>query len=420
MCSFFLAGFNFDNSTDGNKLAKSLASVQLWDSSDVDGSPGLNKESNNSSLFNAIPVGVRAGCCFADYFGSRGIQTYFWSKNEHDQNNSVCAYMYFADYKSNFQNNFKTDGYSVRFVSSENPTNNSNILLNGTVSAENNQIKNVANPTDAQDAITKDYLEGIISALESRIELLENSQEVNSEEDIPSNVPINGLLAYYPLDGNGQDKTDFQNHMNMVGQVTYTTDHNGDQEKAANFTNSINGYFELPETSWTHLNALTSGSVSFWIKLDQKFVSNHYFDFGNSFMVKQKHGVGQDFFVGLSDGTTKVMFYLSGVFPQSSENYIIGNTSLSLDTWYNITVTWNGSNQKLYVNGTLDGFLDAGYDGVPDRTDIDYFSIGSSLYGTNTGVDNEVDAGAYGSMDNIAFWNRELSLNEVNSLYIGN
>ena len=413
------AGFNFDNSTSGNKLAKSLASVQLWNSSDVDGSPGLIKESNNSSFFNAIPVGVRGGCCFTDYFYSRGIQTHFWSKNEHDQNNSVCSYINFEDYKSNFQNNFKTDGYSVRFVSSEKPINNLDILLNGTVSAEDNQIKNVADPTDAQDAVTKDYLEGIISALESRIEQLENSQEDNSEENIPSNVPLNGLLAYYPLDGNGQDKTEFQNHMNMIGQITYTTDHEGKQNKAANFTNSLNGYFELPVSSWSHLNALSSGSLSFWIKLDQKFVSNHYFGFGNSFMVKQKHGQGQDFFIGLSDDTTNVMVYLSGVFPQTSSNYIIGNSSLALDTWYNIVVTWNGSNQKLYVNGNLDGELNAGYNGIPNRTDIDFFSIGSATYGTNTSI-SESDAGAYGSMDNIAFWNRELSSEQVNSLYIGN
>lgn len=33
------------------------------------------------------------------------------------------------------------------------------ILLNGTVSAENNQIKNVADPTEAQDAVTLNYLE---------------------------------------------------------------------------------------------------------------------------------------------------------------------------------------------------------------------------------------------------------------------
>ena len=211
--------------------------------------------------------------------------------------------------------------------------------------------------------------------------------------------------------------TDFENHMEMVGEVLFTYGHEGDEMKSANFTNSVDGYFKLPVSSWSHLNELNAGSLSFWVKLDKKFVSNHYFGFGNSFMVKQKHGVGQDFFVGLSDGTTKVMVYLSGIFPQSSENYITGNSSLSLDTWYNITVTWNGSNQKLFINGNLDGVLNAGYDGIPDRTDIDYFSIGSSLYGTNTGVDNEVDAGAYGSIDNIAFWSRELSEEEVISLY---
>ena len=32
------------------------------------------------------------------------------------------------------------------------------ILLNGTVSTENNQIKNMANPTDEQDAVTKNYV----------------------------------------------------------------------------------------------------------------------------------------------------------------------------------------------------------------------------------------------------------------------
>ena len=36
---------------------------------------------------------------------------------------------------------------------------NEDILLNGSVSVENNQIKNVAEPTDAQDAATKDYVD---------------------------------------------------------------------------------------------------------------------------------------------------------------------------------------------------------------------------------------------------------------------
>ncbi len=39
---------------------------------------------------------------------------------------------------------------------------NTDILLNGIVSAENNQIKNVADPTDAQDAVTKTFIENFI------------------------------------------------------------------------------------------------------------------------------------------------------------------------------------------------------------------------------------------------------------------
>jgi len=44
------------------------------------------------------------------------------------------------------------------------------IKLNGITSAENNQIKNVADPTDAQDAVTKDYLLEKISDLQNQID----------------------------------------------------------------------------------------------------------------------------------------------------------------------------------------------------------------------------------------------------------
>lgn len=42
--------------------------------------------------------------------------------------------------------------------------NNNDILLNGTTSAENNQIKNIADPTDPQDAATKSYVDGNVNA----------------------------------------------------------------------------------------------------------------------------------------------------------------------------------------------------------------------------------------------------------------
>ena len=42
--------------------------------------------------------------------------------------------------------------------------NNNDILLNGTVSAENNKIKNVSDPTDAQDAATKNYVDSNVNS----------------------------------------------------------------------------------------------------------------------------------------------------------------------------------------------------------------------------------------------------------------
>jgi uncharacterized protein (TIGR02145 family) len=46
------------------------------------------------------------------------------------------------------------------------------ILLNGVVSAENNQIKNVADPTDDKDAVTKEYLLEKISSLQDQIDFI--------------------------------------------------------------------------------------------------------------------------------------------------------------------------------------------------------------------------------------------------------
>jgi len=53
------------------------------------------------------------------------------------------------------------------------------IKLNGTVSAENNQIKNVVDPTDAQDAATKAYIDAIISDLQNQINDLKPLKDVD-------------------------------------------------------------------------------------------------------------------------------------------------------------------------------------------------------------------------------------------------
>ena len=59
------------------------------------------------------------------------------------------------------------------FNSVTSQTDSPEILLEGTVSVENNQIKNLANPTDENDAVNKDYLDQIINYLQSQINELQ-------------------------------------------------------------------------------------------------------------------------------------------------------------------------------------------------------------------------------------------------------
>lgn len=53
-------GYNYDGSTSGNKIAKSLAAKTGWDIVQNVGSVGHDQLTNNRSGFNVIPAGYRA------------------------------------------------------------------------------------------------------------------------------------------------------------------------------------------------------------------------------------------------------------------------------------------------------------------------------------------------------------------------
>lgn len=61
------------------------------------------------------------------------------------------------------------------------------IKLNGTISAEGNQIKNVADPTDGQDAGTKAYIDALITNLQDQIDALQVSSGAGTVTDQDGN-----------------------------------------------------------------------------------------------------------------------------------------------------------------------------------------------------------------------------------------
>ena len=85
------------------------------------------------------------------------------------------------------------------------------ILLNGVVSAENNQIKNVADPTDAQDAVTMAYLQTKLDELSNRVKYL--------EDNAPNNQPSGTWTKVFDLENLPQN-FDFTS-MQKVTQYSY-------------------------------------------------------------------------------------------------------------------------------------------------------------------------------------------------------
>jgi len=107
-------GYNYDGTTSDNKIAKAMASTTgWWISSTQVGAVGNDQSLNNSSGFNAFPVGFR------DLNGSllnEGYNAIFWSSAEHNTYNAWLRNMSSDNSNLAMGNSDKRHGFSVRFV----------------------------------------------------------------------------------------------------------------------------------------------------------------------------------------------------------------------------------------------------------------------------------------------------------------
>ena len=154
-------GYNYDQTTTGNKIAKSMASQTGWNSSTEPGAIGNDQSLNNSSGFNAYPQGF---CTDNDGFDNENIDSVFWALDIDLAIHNYLLYWSGSLNRDNYDGRItRQSGLSVRFVRNTSSVGaNGDILLNGTISAQNNQIKNIADPTDAQDAATMSYVDSAI------------------------------------------------------------------------------------------------------------------------------------------------------------------------------------------------------------------------------------------------------------------
>ena len=108
-------GYNHDNSSSGNKIGKAMSADSGFDNSNTVGDIGNDQSSNNSSGFNAIPIGVRN---YVGGFGGQGMEATYWSTTvgDSDSNKAVNYYLNYSNEGLLAYDNWKKTGVSVRLV----------------------------------------------------------------------------------------------------------------------------------------------------------------------------------------------------------------------------------------------------------------------------------------------------------------
>lgn len=101
--------------------------------------------------------------------------------------------------------------------------------------------------------------------------------------------------------------------------------------------------------------------------------------------------------------------------PTIGTTYTITGPTLTVDTWYHVAVTWDGTTWLLYVNGAFyDDTTGSSAPGTP--SDLSDFAIGYAKYDSGaTSTSNYF----YGSVDDVALYRRVLTAAEISRIAEG-
>jgi len=227
---------------------------------------------------------------------------------------------------------------------------------------------------------------------------------------VPSYVPTNGLVGYWPFNGNANDESGNGNNGTVNG-ATLTTDRNGNTNSAYNFNGSSN-YIRINNS--TSLNS-TSISISGWFNTNNLATNDNLDAKGIIGKWWQTPSVCNSnynaYLVCLTKPLSQSSTFVGGATSFYEGNVFYANTPISTNNWYHFVFVHNStSGGKLYINGNL------------VNSNSSTGSICNSLNALNIGAD--INNGSLyrffnGKIDDIGVWNRTLTQQEITNLYNG-
>jgi hypothetical protein len=217
---------------------------------------------------------------------------------------------------------------------------------------------------------------------------------------VPSYVPTNGLVAYYPFNGNANDVSGNANNGTNNG-ATLTTDRFGNANSAYSF-NGINNFISTNTSSILFPNGITFCA---WINptvYKNASIVDKMLDSGSGFRINTREN-------SISPGLTpKKIWSQCTYYGQASVSCsTVSTTDQNLNNWQFIVGTFGSDGKlKLYYNGLLENQITTSYN-VSNNSPI---LIGRG----STSITYE---NFQGYIDDVGVWNRALTIDEITNLY---
>ena len=201
----------------------------------------------------------------------------------------------------------------------------------------------------------------------------------------------NGLVSYWSFDN---DVLDYyaSNDGTISGAISTT----GKLSGAYNF-DGTDDYISIPDDDSLDTDITGAYTVSAWVNMASSA------DLYDGIVVK-----------GDIASRTYSLYFSNQNKPTGHFKHSSGDAdcnsdySLFSDTWYYTVYTWNGTNQKIYINGDLKNTCD------PTGTPVPLAGDGALRIGRHGEVD---DYYFNGSIDEVMIYNRALSESEIQQIY---
>jgi len=207
-----------------------------------------------------------------------------------------------------------------------------------------------------------------------------------------SNIPTNGLVGYYPFDGNPNDYS-YNGNNGTVNGATLTTDRFG-EANCAYFFDGVSNTITGTTNNWPLSNS--SRTISLWIKL-RSLPDNGENKLFLTYGPEIEHCLTNLYFQYTQVNGKRVVF--GGYFDDINVSF-----DYSVDTWYNVVGIFDGTIAKLYINGEL----------IAQENKSTWNTVSSDFH-----IGGWYNAIAFlnGTIDDIRIYNRFLNPNEVLLLY---